>query len=182
MPGSIPAAADSAEVNKLIAADPASVRLVDVRTGAEFGEAHIPGSRNVPLTVLRRDPGALRAAASERLVLVCASGARAQQARDVLASAGIRGTTVLSGGISAWERDGGRLDRRLGGWSMERQVRLVAGVLVLAGVLSSMAFEPLKWLAGFIGAGLTFAALSNTCAMARVLALLPFNRARRCDC
>ncbi|WP_372448874.1 YgaP family membrane protein [Saccharopolyspora endophytica] len=60
---------------------------------------------------------------------------------------------------------------------MERQVRLTAGLLVFIGVVASTAYEPLKWIAGFVGAGLTFAAVTNTCAMSRVLGLLPHNRA-----
>lgn len=64
---------------------------------------------------------------------------------------------------------------------MERQVRLVAGMAVVLGIVSSIAYEPLKWIAGLVGAGLTFAAITNTCAMSRVLGLLPHNRTRSAD-
>lgn len=68
------------------------------------------------------------------------------------------------------------MNRGRGTWAMERQVRLTAGLLVLTGTVASAAYEPLKWVAGFVGAGLTFAAVTNTCAMSRVLELLPHNR------
>jgi hypothetical protein len=68
-----------------------------------------------------------------------------------------------------------------GRWDLERQVRLVAGSIVLASVLASVAFPPAKWIAAAIGAGLTVAALSNTCAMGMLLAKLPHNRGPRTD-
>ena len=66
-------------------------------------------------------------------------------------------------------------------WDLERQVRLVAGSLVLAGIVGSVFVPELKYLSGFVGAGLTFAALSNTCAMGMALSKLPYNRAANCD-
>jgi hypothetical protein len=47
---------------------------------------------------------------------------------------------------------------------------------VLSSVLGSIAIPKLKWLAAGIGGGLTFAAISNTCAMSTVLSKLPYNR------
>jgi rhodanese-related sulfurtransferase len=88
---------------------------------------------------------------------------------------------VLEGGILAWEQAGGAVRRGRQRWELERQVRLVAGSLVLAGVLGSVLFEPAKCLSGAVGAGLTFAALSNTCAMGMLLSKLPYNRAATCE-
>jgi len=157
------------------------LRLIDVRTPGEFASAHIPGSYNVPLDLLREHRDELTARHGEPVVLVCASGARAEQARTLLETAGLDRLSVLRGGITGWEQDGGELNRGRGTWAMERQVRLVAGLLVLAGVVASTLVEPLKWIAGFVGAGLTFAAVTNTCAMSRVLGLLPHNRTSRAD-
>ena len=117
----------------------------------------------------------------DSVVLVCASGGRAEQARTLLESASLDRLSVLRGGITGWEQQGGELNQGRGTWAMERQVRLVAGLLVLTGVVASTAYEPLKWVAGFVGAGLTFAAVSNTCAMSRVLGLLPHNHTPRTD-
>ena len=175
MPKTLPTTVEAAQVRESREADP-QIRLIDVRTPGEFASAHIHGSYNVPLDLLREHREELTAQHGDPVVLVCASGARAEQARALLESAGLERLSVLRGGTTSWEQDGGDLNRGRGTWAMERQVRLVAGVLVLTGVVASTAFAPLKWIAGFVGAGLTFAAVTNTCAMSRVLGLLPHNR------
>lgn len=152
-----------------------------MRAPGEFASSHIPGSYNVPLHLLREHREELTAQHGDPVVLVCASGGRAEQARTLLESAGLDRLSVLRGGITGWEQDGGELNRGRGTWDMERQVRLVAGLLVLTAVVASTAYEPLKWIAGFVGAGLAFAAVSNTCAMSRVLGLLPRNRTPSTD-
>lgn len=153
-----------------------SVRLVDVRTGAEFESQHIPGSLNVPLAALDAHLDALISVKAP-LVLVCKSGSRASEAHRRLASAGIQQVCVLNGGIDAWQSTGGEIvEGAAERWAMDRQVRLVAGSLTLAGVGASIVAPRAKWLAGAIGAGLTFSAVSNTCGMANVLSRLPYNR------
>lgn len=151
--------------------------LVDVRTPGEFAAAHVPGSYNVPLDQVRAHAAQL--STEDPIVLLCASGDRAEQARTVLTSA--PNAAVVRGGIAAWEREGAPVSRGSGTWSMERQVRFTAGLLVLLGVLGSLFRSPLRWVAGFIGAGLTFSGVTNTCGMARVLSLLPHNRSRPDD-
>jgi rhodanese-related sulfurtransferase len=180
MPQALPKVVDAVQVRELREADP-QVRLIDVRAPGEFASSHIPGSYNVPLDLLREHREELTAQHGDPVVLVCASGGRAEQARTLLESAGLDRLSVLRGGITGWEQQGGELNQGRGTWAMERQVRLVAGLLVLTGVVASTAYEPLKWVAGFVGAGLTFAAVSNTCAMSRVLGLLPHNRTPRTD-
>ncbi len=176
MSDTAPEVMDPAQVSELLRSN-AGVRLVDVRTPAEYRSAHIPGSHNVPLAQLPERGDDLLADDEKVLVLVCASGERAERARKALDAAGTSNVAVLRGGITAWADHGAELSRGASApWPMERQVRLAAGSLVLAGVLGSLGYEPLKWLAGFIGAGLAFAGLTNTCGMARVLALLPYNR------
>lgn len=166
---------DPARVRELRATD-LDVRLIDVRTPGEFAAAHIPGSSNIPLDVLKRNADQLTVRHRDPVVLVCASGARAEEARLLVENAGVDRASVLRGGIAGWDQDGGELNRGRGAWAMERQVRLVAGLLVLCGVVASTFVEPMKWVAGFVGAGLTVAALTNTCMMSRVLGLLPHNR------
>ncbi len=81
-----------------------------------------------------------------------------------------------------WEAHGLTVNRGTERWDLERQVRLVAGSLVLSSILASVAAPPkLKWLAAGIGGGLTFAALTNTCAMGMLLSKLPYNRGASCD-
>ena len=110
------------------------------------------------------------------VVLVCRSGARAAQAEETLRTAGLTNVHILDGGITAWEAKGFAVNRGAQRWDLERQVRLVAGSLVLSSILASVAAPKLKWLAAGVGGGLTFAAVSNTCAMGMLLAKLPYNR------
>jgi rhodanese-related sulfurtransferase len=151
-------------------------RMLDVRTPAEFENAHIPGSYNVPLDTLREHRGELQRHLGEDVVLVCQSGGRATQAEKALAEVGLPGLRVLEGGMAAWQLAGAPVNRGAQTWELERQVRLVAGGLVLSSILGSTVAPNLKWLAGGIGAGLTFAAVSNTCAMGMALAKMPWNK------
>lgn len=64
---------------------------------------------------------------------------------------------------------------------MDRQVRFVAGTIALTGIGLSTVVPGAKWIAGFIGAGLTFSAVSNTCAMGTMLGKLPYNRSDSYD-
>lgn len=158
-----------------------STRVVDVRTPAEFATAHIPGSVNVPLDVLRARSAEVVERLDGDVVLVCRSGQRSTQAQQVLNAEGRTAARVLRNGIVDWEKHGYQVDRGVQRWDLERQVRLVAGSVVLSSVLGSVALPKLKWVAAAIGGGLTYAAMSNTCAMANVLAKLPYNRAASAD-
>ncbi len=154
-------------------------RVLDVRTPAEFEASHIPGSYNVPLDLLREHRTDLAPRLGHETVLVCRSGGRATQAEQALAATGHferPGLRVLSGGITGWESTGAPLNRGHQTWELERQVRLVAGSVVAASVLGSTISPRLKWVAGAIGSGLTFAAVSNTCAMGMALSKMPWNR------
>lgn len=158
-----------------------NLRILDVRTPAEFETAHIRGSYNVPLGVLKEHRDELANALDDQVVLICRSGQRAEQAGTALAQAGLPNVKVLSGGITAWENLGADLVRGHQRWELERQVRLVAGSIVLASVLASVAFPPAKWVAAAVGAGLTFAAIGNSCAMGALLSRLPYNRRGAAD-
>lgn len=156
--------------------EPAGPRIVDVRTPTEFAGSHIPGSYNVPLGLLEEHRRELSEHLDDEVVLVCRSGARACRAEGLLAETGLTNLHILDGGISAWETAGGDLVQGEQGWDLERQVRLVAGSLVLTGILTSTVVPHAKWLSAGIGAGLTGAALSNTCAMGMLLSKMPHNR------
>ena len=152
-------------------------RLLDVRTPAEFESAHIPGAWLVPLDTLKEHRADLTRHLDERTVLVCRSGARASQAEEALVGAGMPRLQVLAGGMNAWQAAGGEVSRGRETWELERQVRLVAGTLVAIGALGSLLVPGLVFLAAFVGLGLAFAALTNTCAMGMMLARMPWNRA-----
>jgi rhodanese-related sulfurtransferase len=154
-----------------------------VRTPAEFETAHIAGSYNVPLDVLdkHRPEIAQRRDQDHDVVLVCRSGQRSTKAQALLRNAGLTSGRVLENGITDWEGRGFAVDRGAQRWDLERQVRLVAGSVVLSSLLGSIAVPRLKWLAAAIGAGLTYAAISNTCAMGTALSKLPYNRGATAD-
>jgi hypothetical protein len=88
---------------------------------------------------------------------------------------------ILDGGITAWEAKGFPVNRGTQRWDLERQVRLVAGSIVLSAIVGSIAAPKLKWLAAGIGGGLAGAAVTNTCAMGMALSKLPYNRGATCD-
>ncbi|MDX3758452.1 rhodanese-like domain-containing protein [Streptomyces mirabilis] len=156
-------------------------RLLDVRTPGEFRTAHIPGSYNVPLDTLREHRDELLHHLDEDVILICRSGARAAQAEQALAEAGLPNLRVLDGGVMAWETAGGPLTRGPERWDLERQVRLVAGTIVVVTGIAGLFVPGLHLIGTAVGAGLAFAALTNTCALGMLLAKLPYNRGPRTD-
>ncbi|GAA4288557.1 rhodanese-like domain-containing protein [Georgenia daeguensis] len=156
-------------------------RLIDVRTPAEFETVHIPGAYNVPLDTLREHREEIARRLDEDVVLICRSGQRASQAREALAAAGLPNLHLLEGGMQAWQSAGGEVNRGRSRWDLERQVRLVAGSVVLTSILASTRVPGAKWLAAALGGGLTAAALTNTCAMGAALSKLPYNRGASLD-
>lgn len=155
--------------------------VVDVRTPAEFTSGHLPDAVNVPLDRIGRALPELRQAAGRKpLLLVCASGARSDNAAGTLASHGIPAAS-LTGGTTAWVAEGHGLQypdgRPRAVWAMERQVRFTAGSIVLLGLALGLFVRPaFQLLSAAIAAGLVFSALTNTCGMAVVLGKLPFNQ------
>jgi len=150
--------------------------LLDVRTPAEFEEAHISGSVLHPLG--RLDPMEVekRAAGKTQCVIICQSGRRAAQAAEKLRMSPLPDLRVMEGGLAAWEAAGLPLARGQKMMSLERQVRIAAGALVLAGALLGYFVNP-SWIAlsGFVGAGLIFAGITDTCGMGMLLARMPWN-------
>jgi rhodanese-related sulfurtransferase len=180
--GTLPATdtIDAHRLRELMLGDPA-LRILDVRTGGEFDAVHIPGAYNVPLDTLGEHVQDL-ADVEHPVVLVCKSGARAGQAHSKLTGAGKQRLHLLEGGMDAWEAAGGDVVRGTSTtWALDRQVRLVAGSISLIGILASIAAPRAKWIAGGVAAGLTFSAISNTCAMGTALSKLPYNKSNNCD-
>lgn len=177
---STPSTVTSPELNELLKRG-SGPRMIDVRTVAEFDTVHIPGAYNVPLDLLREHRDEIANHIDDDIVLVCRSGQRARIAEEALRNAGLTNVRILDGGMTSWQSMG--FDTRQGTrrWDLERQVRLVAGSLVLGSVLGSILAPRLKWVAASVGAGLATAAVTNTCTMGVLLAKLPYNRSQSCD-
>lgn len=153
--------------------------ILDVRSTSEYQSVHIPGSYNVPLDQLAEHIDAV-ADLDDPVVLVCLSGNRASTAQQKLNTAGKSNLRVLDGGIGAWQTAGGDVATGEETWTLDRQVRGVAGSIVLASILASLTFPKARFVAGGVGFGLAFSAISNTCTMGMLLAKLPYNRGPEC--
>ena len=151
-------------------------QMIDVRTPSEFAGGHIPCATNIPMEQFEARKKDLRL--DDGVVLICKGGTRAQIVAGWMGPAA--GVQVLAGGTDAWIKSGLEVvTSARTRWSLERQVRLVAGLLVLAGtVLAASGVHGGIWLAMFIGAGLTFAGATDICGMGILLAKMPWNQAR----
>jgi len=168
------------ELEHLIALQP-QLRILDVRTPGEFQAGHIPGSFNVPLDTLGEHVQDL-ADVDHPVALICQSGGRATKAHEQLGAAGKHSLHVLTGGMGAWKAFGGEtINTAPDRWALDRQVRFVAGLLVLLGVVAAQFVAPLVWFAGAVGFGLAFSAVTDTCAMGMMLARLPYNSGPKCN-
>lgn len=152
-----------------------SVQMIDVRSAQEFEEEHIPRSVNIPLEQVPERK--LDISPDVDTVLICQSGMRAELCRDRLRNMGIE-ATVLEGGLESWSRLGYRTVRtRKSGFSLMRQVHLAAGALAFTGSglaltgQTSWALLPLV-----VGAGLLLSGSTGFCGMAKLLAIMPWNR------
>jgi rhodanese-related sulfurtransferase len=157
--------------------------LLDVRSPAEHAEVHVPGVHLVPLHQLDGDKlqGVDGFAREQPLYILCHSGQRAMKAAEALQGAGWLHCTVVEGGTQGWADAGLPVERGAARViSIERQVRMAAGAIVLTGVLLSQLVHPLfVWLSAFVGAGLIFAGLTDWCGMGLLLARAPWNQRRR---
>jgi rhodanese-related sulfurtransferase len=153
-----------------------AVEIIDVRTPAEFGEVHAAGARNVPLD--RLDPAAF---AAGPVYVICRTGGRGKQACEKLLAAGVTGAVNVEGGTLAWEQAGLPVVRGKKVMSLERQVRIAAGSLVVLGGVLALTVHPyLVGISLFVGAGLVFAGVTDTCGMGMLIAKMPWNRRAAC--
>lgn len=163
-----------------VLAQAAEIVVIDVRTPGEFESIHLAHAVNFPLGEIEGRADEVRAfqAEGKTIVLSCRTAARSHQAQERLSRQGVEGLVILDGGIIAWEADGNPVVRDVIRWDLDRQVRLVAGSIIALSVLLSVVVPGARFVAGFFGAGLVFAAVTNTCGMALMLSRLPYNRPR----
>lgn len=150
--------------------------LIDVREFPEYAAGRISGAKHIPLGEIESRKNEI--APHKRVYVLCRTGKRSAAAQKKLYSLGFSNVINVAGGFESWKKEGFHYERDENApWSLERQVRLVAGLLVLSGVLLGAFVHPnFLWLAGFVGAGLTFAGASDWCGMALLLAKMPWNQ------
>jgi len=171
----IPATISAAEAADHVASG-GGTTVIDVRSGVEYDGEHVPGSRLIPLDRLIERIDEVRATPAPRLLL-CRTGSRAEMALEALAEHHVRGLTVIEGGIEAYARAGGEVERGPERISIERQVRIGAGALVLVGVTLGWLVHPaFALLAAFVAVGQVFAGVTDWCGMGLLLAKAPWNR------
>ena len=163
------------ELNRLLLSG-AAPQLIDVRTPAEFASGHIPGARNVPLDTL--DHETIKQLSEQgKAIFICKGGTRGGKACEKAIASGLSALN-LNGGTDAWRAAGLHVDgTHQAVMSLERQVRIVAGALVAAGTALGW-FVNSAWLGVplFVGCGLVFAGVTDTCAMGMLIAKLPWNQ------
>lgn len=156
-----------------------SLELIDVRTPVEFQEVHVGFAKNYPLD--RLDANALTTSrngnAEKPLYVICRSGGRSKMACQKLISGGLSNIVNVEGGTVACQAAGLPVVKGKKAVSLERQVRIAAGALVLVGVILGFGVHPgFYGISAFVGAGLVFAGVTDTCAMGMVLAKMPWNQ------
>lgn len=155
-----------------------SVDLIDVRTPVEYREVHVEFARNLPLDQLDAAKlASVRNGSEAPLYVICRSGSRGMQACEKLLAAGCANVVNIEGGTQAWDQSGLPVVRGKKAISLERQVRIAAGLLVLIGSVLGAFVSP-YWigLSAFVGAGLMFAGITDTCGMGMLLARMPWNQ------
>lgn len=171
----IPETLSATEASRLVAAGGAR-SVIDVRTGAEFEGEHIAGSQLIPMDQIEARSDEVRAVPAPRLLL-CQTGTRAAIVRKALSKMNIAGLSVIDGGIVAYARAGGITEKGKARMSLERQVRIAAGGLVLTGVtLGFLVNRGFFGLSAFVGAGLMFAGITDWCGMGILLSKMPWNQ------
>jgi rhodanese-related sulfurtransferase len=149
--------------------------LIDVRTPSEFRSVHAKDAENFPMESL--DVAALPFEKSEPLHLICQSGGRSAKACQKLEAAGYEAVVNVEGGTSAWQAAGLPVVEGAKTISLERQVRIAAGSLIVTGAAIGYFVHPGGYgLSAFVGAGLVFAGITDTCGMGMLIAKMPWNR------
>lgn len=154
-----------------------NVTLIDVRTPVEFQEVHLGVAKNIPLDRLDPKEVIQNSRSEQPIYLICRGGGRGKQACEKFIAAGFPNVVNVEGGTTACLNTGVPLVHGKKAMSLERQVRIAAGSLVLTGVVLAWFVHPaFIGLSAFVGAGLVFAGVTDTCGMGMILARMPWNQ------
>jgi glyoxylase-like metal-dependent hydrolase (beta-lactamase superfamily II)/rhodanese-related sulfurtransferase len=154
----------------------AQVKFLDVRSVLEFSQLHIKDSINVPIDMLAMKVNEL-SRISQTYIVLCRTGNRSAMAADILIQSGIHTVKVMDKGITGWQNARLSVIKGEGGISLERQVRVMAGSIVLLGILLSWFICPcFIGISIFVSCGLIYAGLTDNCMMGMLLMKLPYNK------
>lgn len=150
--------------------------LVDIRERDEYAREHIPGAATAPLSLFEKAD--LQIVPGNEVIFMCRSGNRTRSNCDRLAARVPGRAYVLAGGIDGWKKAGLATEaNRKAPLEMMRQVQMTSGGLILIGASLGLLVHPGFWgLAAFVGAGLFYTGATGFCVMARLLAVMPWNR------
>jgi len=166
----------SPEIARELSSRDPQVKLLDVRSVLEFNETHIKDSINIPIDALSSRIREL-SQTDRTYIVFCRSGNRSPMAADMLLQFGIRSVKVMEGGITRWQKERFGVMKGESAMSLERQVRLGAGGLVLLGIVMAWFVHAAFILVSiWVACGLIFAALTNNCLMGMLLMKLPYNK------
>jgi len=151
-------------------------KILDVRSAFEFSQMHVEPSVNIPIDMLSAKMNEL-SQSKQRYIVLCHTGNRAAMAADMLIQSGIHAVKVIEGGIAHWQKEKLPVIKGEGGISLERQVRIIAGSLVLLGIILSWLLHwAFIFIPVFVSCGLIFAGLTDNCLMGMLLMKLPYNK------
>lgn len=155
-----------------------NMRILDVRSPAEFSAQHVRGAKNIPLDQLQAEDFCQSLSASDELYVICHKGARAAKAAEALSVHTEARLLVVEGGTPDSIAHGCPCNSNgQTAISIDRQVRITAGGLVLLGTLLAIfVAEGFFAIPAFVGAGLLFSGLSDSCAMGVLLGKMPWNQ------
>jgi hypothetical protein len=109
--------------------------------------------------------------------VICRSGNRSSKACEKFHACGLDEVVNVEGGTLAWDEAGLPVQRGRAAISLERQVRIAMGFLVVLGVVLGFTVHPgLFALSGFIGAGMIYAGITDSCPLAMAIARMPWNQ------
>ena len=152
------------------------VKLLDVRSALEYGDTHIKDSINIPIDMLKYKIEDLSKPGQAYIVL-CRTGNRSPMAADMLLQSGVHSVKVMEGGLMRWQKERLPIIKGQGGMSLERQVRAIAGSLILLGIILAWLMHwVFIFISVWVACGLIFAGLTDNCLMGMLLMKLPYNK------
>ncbi|MCA9110784.1 MAG: DUF2892 domain-containing protein [Planctomycetaceae bacterium] len=163
-----------------------NLEVIDVRTPLEFRQVRVVKARNIPLDAL--DPQTFmqdrNGLCCDTLYVICKSGARGAKAQQKFISAGFNNVVNVEGGTDAWVKAGLPVIRGERSMSLERQVRIAAGAITCLGAMAAIITGNVYFsgIPAFVGAGLMFAGITDSCAMGMIIAKMPWNQCRSDSC